>query len=91
MSTPTSPKAGMVRKAEEERPVLTDEAVLEYLKNKGLGSAALELTNHLKEEKQQGKQHPKSLREQLEEEDAMFRTQRSLLTKVRFVRARLRV
>jgi hypothetical protein len=54
----------------------TDQAVLEYLQRKGLGTAALELSNLLKKEK------PKDTRAELEEEDYVFRNQRTLLAKV---------
>jgi hypothetical protein len=61
----------------------TDQAVLEYLQRKGLGTAALELSNLLKKEK------PKDTRAELEEEDYIFRNQRTLLAKVSVtVRAR---
>ncbi|GAX26532.1 transcription initiation factor TFIID subunit 5 [Fistulifera solaris] len=53
----------------------TDQAVLEYLQRKGLGTAALELSNLLKKEK------PKDTRAELEEEDYVFRNQRTLLAK----------
>lgn len=61
---------------------LTDQAVLEYLQRKGLGSAALELSNLLKKEK------PKDTRAELEEEDYVFRNQRTLLAKVSYVNAK---
>ena len=75
MSSSTADKS-----SQRQQPVLTDEAVLEYLKQKGLGTAALELSNHMMK-----KEEPKSMREKLEEEDAIFRNQRSLLTKVRIL------
>lgn len=71
----------------------TDQAVLEYLRKKGLGSAALELTNLLKDQPPQGgggtsseggdtgQPPPKSARERLEEEDLISRNQRSVLSK----------
>ncbi len=52
----------------------TDQAVLEYLKSKGMGSAVLELQTKLQLQ-------PKSLREQLEAEDDQARNQRLTLTK----------
>jgi WD40 repeat protein len=58
---------------------LTDAAVLEYLRKKGLGSAALELQQRL--EAELPKQPEKSTRDRLEDEDTVNRNQRSLLTK----------
>lgn len=99
----------------ETKVVLTDEVVLEYLKKKGLGTAALELSSHMekyprdqevteystkatkettaitasktnkKAEEMDQKERLKKVREHLEEEDAIFREQRSMLAKVRFV------
>ena len=65
---------------------LTDAAVLEYLRTKGLTSAVLELSAILeKEESGDGKgsdtKPEKSARDRLEEEDAINRNQRSLLVK----------
>ena len=60
-----------------ESPALTDQAVLDYLKRKGLGTAALELSNILKEQESN-----KGERQRLEEEDAVFRNQRTVLAKV---------
>jgi len=70
-------KVSAVEKTSDE---ITDQAVLDYLKRKGLSSAVLELTNALKSGEQETKE--KSTREQLEEDDAIMRSQRSLVTKV---------
>lgn len=65
----------------------TDQAVLDYLKNKGLGSAVMELTNLLKRDTTTANETSsatpvaKSTRERLAEDDAVVRTQRHLLTK----------
>ena len=53
----------------------SDQAVLAYLQKKGLASAALDLRNLLT------KQAESTPRQQLEQEDAVARTQRSLLSK----------
>jgi len=78
---------------------LTDQIVLDYLKKKGLGNAALELqslleTSGKKEGEEQagavasavaaggvGSDANKAMRERLEEEEALNRNQRSLLSK----------
>jgi hypothetical protein len=69
--------------------ILTDAAVLEYLKRKGLGTAALELSKMIKGDTeaedargQISSNKSKGDRERLEEEDAIFRNQRTLLAKV---------
>lgn len=54
----------------------TDQAVLDYLKKKGLGGAYLELSKMLGKDPSE-----KSLRERLEEEDAVSRHQKSMLSK----------
>lgn len=61
---------------------VTDAAVLEYLRKKGLGSAVLELTEILDKESGDSKsKKEKTARERLEEEDTISRNQRSLLLK----------
>lgn len=54
-----------------------DDAVLEYLRKKGMGNAVLELTNILRDPSK----GPPSSREQLEMDDAMTRNQRTLLAR----------
>lgn len=58
---------------------MTDAAVLEYLRKKGLGSAALELQQKI--ESDRGSTREKTTREKLEDDDNLNRIQRSLLTK----------
>lgn len=58
---------------------ITDAAVLEYLRKKGLGSAVLELTQRL--EGEQKKKKERTARDRLDDEDAINRNQRSLLAK----------
>jgi len=57
----------------------TDEAVMAYLKKRGMGSAIMELTNILKEG--ECKEEDPNSREQLEAEDAVQRNQRTLLAR----------
>ena len=65
---------------------VTDAAVLDYLRKKGLGSAVLELTEILEKDRADGataaaSKKEKTARERLEEEDTISRNQRSLLLK----------
>lgn len=75
---------------------VTDKAVLDYLKSKGMGKAVMELTQKIKEEKEASgvseppsttasasatPSVPKITREQLEAEEETVRTQRSILVK----------
>lgn len=69
---------------------VTDQAVLDYLKSKGMGKAVLELTQRIKEEQEvSGVSQPKSApspvpkitREHLEAEEETVRTQRTILVK----------
>lgn len=79
-------------------PVLTDHTVLQYLKSKGLGTAVLELTNHLKDKEGKTdsdievttssgtgldpKDRIRQMRERLDEEESIVKNQRAPLTKV---------
>ena len=67
---------------------VTDQAVIDYLKSKGMGKAVSELTQKIKEQKQAGASDPlavtavpKITREQLEAEEDIVRTQRTILVK----------
>jgi hypothetical protein len=60
---------------------LTDQAVLDYLNKKGLGSAALELQTLLKEKASTTSNAAELATERLKEEDAVARNQRSILAK----------
>lgn len=62
----------------------TDQAVLEYLKSKGMGSAVLELQSKLKDDQGDDpstKSSARLLKEQLEQEEDQSRNQRLALTK----------
>lgn len=62
-------------------PELSGQLVLDFLKKKGLTNAALDLSNLLKEEQTGSESKEPSARERLEEEEAVSRSQRSLLSK----------
>jgi WD40 repeat protein len=61
--------------ADSKPPQPTDQAVLEYLRSKGLYQAALELSERIQPTSHQG------IRDKMEQEDEESRAQRSLLTK----------
>jgi hypothetical protein len=112
VSSPATAAATTTNKpADSPVPAMpTDEAVMEYLKRKGLGTAALELSKVLKQKEEEESKEPqqsspgspsseaspskdskaeeqkknkiKVMRDRLDEEDSVFRNQRSLLTKV---------
>jgi hypothetical protein len=78
-SSPT-PSAGggtpdPTQRPKDDTPELPDEAVLDYLRKKGLSSAALELTKLLK-----GSSEP-SVREKLELDDSEAKSQRTVLAR----------
>lgn len=79
-----SPSSTTSAAAKQPLHTPTDQAVLEYLKSKGMTSAVLELEKKLKPETGNEKgenEKPMTMREQLEHDDDVARNQRTALTK----------
>jgi len=76
-----SPAPDSTSATAEPKYELSDQAVVDYLKKKGLVTIALELTKHLDEKKEKKDKPELTTKERLEEEDAYNRSQRTLLAK----------